>query len=418
LASFPKDLTDVVVKKWGRIVSGDYPTPKRPPNQQLRRLLEESFIATVTTEEARHPQFNIIVTADGDHEIIDFPIFRFEQPREFSASELRRLAPSTDYKKSAIWVRCHDSNLSVNGLVDLGTAWHRARLGFSNSYNVPRLLIIVSDRPGRLRVYEGEYFVAELADGKLNEATLGDFNFFIGQLALKGLEKIGRRISIPKYEHPRESHEYWFIAYCNVISVIANSISLSGHGGMIVILHNPDKKHNENMRIKYLGNSSMLTDGFVDFINARNKIVDIEESSGKRIWRNIYTAERDLYLSGDKMTESMRFISQLAGCDGSIILDADLSILGFGAEIRAELKPGISVVEQIGESFSGKKVPCDIEQFGMRHRSAIKLASQTKDALVLTMSQDGPITAIWLDEGENVIVRKGVTLRNFNQPWM
>src|SRR4051812_34245658 len=55
----------------------------------------------------------------------------------------------------------------------------------------------------------------------------------------------------------------------------------------------------------------------------------------------------------------------------------------------------------------------DLEQFGMRHRSAIKLISHMPDSRALVVSQDGPISAVWFDRGR-VVVRKGVNLVNMN----
>lgn len=77
-----------------------------------------------------------------------------------------------------------------------------------------------------------------------------------------------------------------------------------------------------------------------------------------------------------------RFISALSGCDGAIVLNGDLSLIGFGAEICSELDKSVSVVERKSE-FSQDVKKCDIEQFGMRHRSAIKLASQTSSYRVI-----------------------------------
>lgn len=66
--------------------------------------------------------------------------------------------------------------------------------------------------------------------------------------------------------------------------------------------------------------------------------------------------------------------------------------------------------------LAGENRPLDVEQFGMRHRSAIKLVSQQNDLRVLVVSQDGPISAVWWDK-QQVFVRRGVSLVNMNIPW-
>lgn len=52
----------------------------------------------------------------------------------------------------------------------------------------------------------------------------------------------------------------------------------------------------------------------------------------------------------------------------------------------------------------------------MRHRSAVKLASQLEGVMILVISQDGPVSAVWADEFA-VYVYKGVRLVNANAPW-
>jgi DNA integrity scanning protein DisA with diadenylate cyclase activity len=119
--------------------------------------------------------------------------------------------------------------------------------------------------------------------------------------------------------------------------------------------------------------------------------------------------------AADQLIEAIRFISQLAGCDGAIVFSQDLTLLGFGAEIRAEMEDDISALEVIDEARRKYKA-CDVEQFGMRHRSAVKLASKGEGSVILAVSQDGPITAVWRDD-RNVLVKRGVSLANMNMPW-
>jgi hypothetical protein len=61
--------------------------------------------------------------------------------------------------------------------------------------------------------------------------------------------------------------------------------------------------------------------------------------------------------------------------------------------------------------------PLNVEEFGLRHRSAIKLVSQKPEYYVLVISQDGPISVVWSDEDTLVNVRRGANLVNLNMPW-
>lgn len=100
--------------------------------------------------------------------------------------------------------------------------------------------------------------------------------------------------------------------------------------------------------------------------------------------------------------------AELAGCDGAILITNDLRLLGFGTEVRAEFNETAKVLEVLDDrSFSSKSL--DVEQFGMRHRSAVKLISQHPAFTAIVVSQDGPVTAVWSEDGD-VHVSKNIDL--------
>jgi DNA integrity scanning protein DisA with diadenylate cyclase activity len=55
----------------------------------------------------------------------------------------------------------------------------------------------------------------------------------------------------------------------------------------------------------------------------------------------------------------------------------------------------------------------DSEQFGMRHRSAIKLCLQCDDIIVFVVSQDGGISLIWNKE-RKVYLKSDIKTTNLN----
>jgi hypothetical protein len=243
-----------------------------------------------------------------------------------------------------------------------------------------------------------------------------DMHLFLHGNVDRGLRQLASEFEEPKVEHPRNFSNFWFTAHWNVFAAIANSISLSGHGGTLIVANPTAVAH--CLRIKYSSKFEALQRAFVSFINARNKAVDFYEASeqqGKRISERVYKADLQLTLATDQLAESIRFIAKLASCDGAIVVSPDFRLEGFGAEIRAEMEAGIGVLDVIDE-LRGEYTACDIEQFGMRHRSAIKLASHHSDIVVLPISQDGPISAVWRKEG-HVYVKRGVSLANMNMPW-
>ncbi|WFP61314.1 putative sensor domain DACNV-containing protein [Mesorhizobium sp. WSM4904] len=419
VAAFPKDLADVVFKRWPHMVGGDYVTPPCPPLQLLEQLLDVSYLTASAPEEARYPSFNIVALAENSTKTPSpvGPVYEFASSRPLSVGELRRLAPATDSKKSAILAFWNEQEWSIAGLIDLGTSWHRARTGLEYRYRDPRGLFVQVDRPGRLRVYQGGFLVATLTDGVIETGRM-DYNVFLHEPANAGLGRMSEEIDYPEYEHPREYRDFEFIAMWNTYAAIANAISLAGHGGMLIIKAGDTKIDPGIIKIKYETDAGTLRASFIDFMNRRNVLGDYEslDEDGHLVPEGaLYKAVGEMKDSYESLVEATRFVAGLSGCDGSIVISDDLRLLGFGAEIRAEIRQDINIFE-VNDEFRRKYKRCDIEQFGMRHRSAVKLASRDYDCRILVVSQDGPISAVWWEK-DRVLVKKGVHLVNMNIPW-
>jgi len=305
--------------------------------------------------------------------------------------------------------------------VDLGTSWHRSRIGLGYTYNQPSALLLQIDRPGRIRVYQGSFHVATLSDGKI-EGTGGiDFHLSLHEPCSRGLDAMREHITPPNFEEPREYEGFEFIAIWNTFAAIANSISISGHGGALIISPIGDTPAIESLGVKYEQSSPALRDAFVSFMNARHVVGDMiarKEDRQLVLDEKIAQAELAMLQTYDILVEATRFVAQLARCDGAILISEDLTLLGFGAEIKAMLREAAQVidVEDNYDEFNKTIKYLNVDQFGMRHRSAIKLVSQEPKCRVLVVSQDGPISAVWA-EGGNVAVRRGIGLVNLNMPW-
>lgn len=177
----------------------------------------------------------------------------------------------------------------------------------------------------------------------------------------------------------------------------------------------------EFIKVKYAQSSLILRSAFTSLMNKRHVLGDLiaQQENGVTIRDEVmFHSEMKMREMFFVLVESTRFVAQLSRCDGAIVITDDLKILGFGAEIRAQMNPIAQVFEAVDDydEMNRKYRRIDREQFGMRHRSAIKLVSHMQDSRALVISQDGPISAVWF-EGDKVVVRKGVNLVNMNMPW-
>jgi hypothetical protein len=371
-------------------------------------------------EEGRYPQFNVVAipASKTPESTLLGQVWNFENLRPLSVDEIRRLAPAVDFKKSAILTKWDSRQWYIAGLVDLGTSWAQARIGLQYHYHYPQCLFLQVDRVGRLRVYQGQYLVATLVDGRLERRKVFEFPLALHGPAENGLKSIWREIAYPKIEEPREYENFQFIAFWNTLAALANCIAEDAHGGAIVIVSAKKLASAKGLRIKYPQNSSILRNAFITFMNVRHRVADYivrAERGEKPVKGELATAELELAEVHSHLVEATRFIARLAGCDGAIVITEDLRLLGFGAEIRSELKQGANIREVVDEM---RKIyrPLDVEEFGLRHRSAIKLVSRNPKYCVLVVSQDGPTSVIWSEKDGVVNVRRGANLVNLNMP--
>ena len=260
--------------------------------------------------------------------------------------------------------------------------------------------------------------MATLSDGLIERSFGLEMHLSLHEPANRGLSAMIDDIVRPKFEHPKEFEGFEFIAIWNTYAAIANSISVAGHGGALIIVPSDQEIPKQFLKTKYSLNVNVLRSSFINFINARHVMGDLvarhenkEDISDER-FSHASLKSKDAFAG---LVEATQFVAQLSGCDGAIAVSDDLRLLGFGVEINAELKNGMQVFEVVREVPRDYR-PLDVEQFGMRHRSAVKLVSQKIDLRVLVISQDGPISAIWFEK-DRVLVRKGVNLVNMNIPW-
>lgn len=450
MRAFPSDLAREVCERWEtmcrrafagvRLLPQNFVPAVCPPQRILRELLEVAQLAAGVPEEGRYPRFNLAATpardendkgwssrienlfGDNAQDVIGVSakFESFEQPRSFTVGELRRIAPAIDPDTSAIWTQWSKNKCQVAGLLDFGPDWRRARLGMEYQYSAPACLMIEVERPGRVRVYLSGLHVASLTDGQIE----GWGRRYVASLF--GLVKSSLKHISAEFIHPRsinqETELYEQIALWNIYAGIANSISARAHGGSIIIIPSETNFSSAALRIKYPVKSERLRSAFIGHINARRELLHelrltgrkqarrkTERRSDSRALDRILVKQCILERERIKMADAIQWVAQLSGCDGAILLSDDLSLAGFGVEIRAELKESAKVREMIDDRLS-KARPLDAEQFGMRHRSAVKLVSQNPSYTVLVISQDGPVSAVWSDDEDEVCVSKNIDL--------
>ena len=91
--------------------------------------------------------------------------------------------------------------------------------------------------------------------------------------------------------------------------------------------------------------------------------------------------------------ELSRVMANLAAIDGALVLDKGFGVLGFGAEVSAELPSP----EQVFRALDNEGTECQaepIENVGTRHRAAYRFVTDNPEGLAVVVSQDGGVTFV------------------------
>jgi hypothetical protein len=202
---------------------------------------------------------------------------------------------------------------------------------------------------------------------------------------------------------------------------IVNSIKLQGHGGALIVT-NPTSKllddHMVKMKYHLSPPGQYHREAFIEFMNLRNKHSDRLAF----LQKHAKSIENDQQLNATffslldaekRLAESCDFVGKLSGTDGALVLTSDFSLHGFGTEIRLENISADVKVYKVKQLKEEALEELDSEQFGMRHRSAIKLCSQCDDIIVFVVSQDGGISLFW-NKDKKVYLKSYMYTTNLN----
>ena len=429
---FPADLARQVEETWSATAQDGYRPPALPRRPQLRQLLEVAYLAGMETDEARYLSFMLCCTPEVERvrrplDNSDADAWVFTRDRAFNIQEVRRLSTVADLDTAAIWVRCADDPDRpplIHGLLNLGSSWARARYAFAYHFlPLPDALLIRVPAPGRVLVYQGQMLLASLQSGMLQSGqTLSPFELLGAYpLFMDGYQLLRAQIPALRDQPAPDWRQSEWMVYVNTVLAIVNSVRLRAHGGALIVA-GASCELEGFLRIKYkLQSASVpLKQRFVDLVTLREQYGTVlGQSGGTDAGRSAEDGLRDLKLMSfeleeaqQRLADTCRFVANFSGTDGAIVMRTDLSVEGFGTEIRLnKIRP--SKVYKVEDPWQRQREEYRSESFGMRHRSALRLSSAVAELVVFVVSQDGEVTLIWNDEGQ-VCFKQGLKTTDLN----
>jgi hypothetical protein len=414
--AYPPDLAKYVEQHWpqDQVLS--------VPRNLLAEALSVAFQASLTSEEARPTRFRLLLTPLDRLPENGVPNqgvlrLRFDESRPLTADEVRRLAPSTPFETALIGAEAEEGKLRIWGIAHSGPAWLAPTSGGRSL--VPNWTydpIIHVTGPGQLAVRCAGKLVGALERGLLVDAMMDVFDSdWLPDLFLKEREQV-------RAEHAARqalTQSPTLVEHSLVGRVgqhmLRRSIQLvrgARHGGMLLTVDagpGADANALHGLRLKYRFQQDEPSRRYRTLLLEILERVAAATTKATVQWSDfVLDSNPDLERLESAVFELSRLVANLTSIDGAVVLDKRLGLLGFGAEVSAEL-PAPSRVWRALDTEARQRHPEDIENVGTRHRAAYRFAQVHPAGLAIVISHDGGVTFVANRDGEVVFWEQSVS---------
>lgn len=362
--------------------------------RSLRRLINLAFYASMAPEEGRFPRFALAIRSH-EHAWVRA---RLDESLG-SVNALRRLAPTCQGERDALWITEKDNELRCSGLLNLDPQVRLPSQAGTLSQSSGLTILIRVLGPGHLLVTG--ITTAELRAGCLGRRMpvflLPPVNAFFEKLADRISDDIRKSaphlgvadgLDLPPYK----IHGFLAVELCNVL----HSILRQGHGGCVAIIPRDSELSNHvkfRFEVEDLERPSLVA-AVEDHVKATNA-----KARGMKAFPE-YTQQ----LPWMKVEAVVHTLARGANVDGCIVLDAEnLSLVGFGGKITVDDGDPVLAQASLVEGTAPRRCITDVltQMGGNRHQSALRLCAKIPNAMVFVISQDGDVT-LFRNDGRDV----------------
>lgn len=411
----PVNLARQLCALWGNIpLLSSYTAPSV---EQLRKVLEIAFSASMETEEGRSLRFGLLLLRHDEIDEKDFRVARFGESRPLSITEIRRLAPATNPSSTFIAVEQADDGPRIWGAVDAGSDWTLFRKGEKSSgIGLPFGLVISVAAPGSISVRLSDSLLVSAAHGQVAHPSANVLKFGpVHDFFRPVLQQLVQEALPDRGESDLDDH---FLVsyggeYLRFLARTLQYVAELGHGGTIAVLREDAGSIRQIAEVKY---ETTRFEAWGDLVDQLRLIYN-EIESGKvlteapqvaqssfQAWREV---GHELRRVSQRLVDLSRFLARLTQVDGALLVTDHLRILGFGAVIK-DLANAPSTVRSCWNERCDNPFEEKSESYGTRHRSAMALCRQV-DCVVFVLSQDGGVKAL-KSVGEHVLLWPSVSL--------
>jgi hypothetical protein len=372
---YPRELSPELMTKLVA-VAGEGPDNRLPTQDEVGRLLDIAWAATILEEEGRRTTFALVFEQDGKALENDYDVTYFSKARPCTPGAVAKLAPATNVRETVIGVRqAAAGGFEIWGLVHFGDR----TIDIDVPPILPTRLLVRGLRPGSLSVDCGAEKILLYTSGDVHWHSRD--NASITSLLREALHSatalpMGTSGGSLAVEFER----------------LAVRMIQAGHGGTLLIeqplegqgpsgrpsnVHIPAEGRfqppNTILQEAFLRDHALKTPGR----GAQLKPDETKANQGFKIPR--------------KHRDALDHVARLANVDGAVVMGPDLTVYGFGATIEMPSGAVLENVEVENPNAVGgaRRRLTGGENIGHRHKSAYYFcAGQTGLAVAIVVSQD------------------------------
>jgi hypothetical protein len=411
--AYPPDLARYVESNWPDGLAFPLST------DAFEEALSIAFQASLTLEESRPTRFRLLLTSPEALPEAGVPKagvlrLRFEQPRPLTANELRRLAPAVPFETALIAADAHQGKLRIWGIAHSGPAWLAPTWGGRSI--VPNWTydpIVHVTGPGHIAVRCAGKLIAAIERGQVVDATIDVFESqWLRAMFLRERDDIRaahdasqRSAAVPTTV---ESSLVGKVSQ----QMLRRAIQLvrgAHHGGLILVLNAEPGERLRGLRLKYsLGQDEPSRRYRTLLLRVLDAVARPSDKPSVG-WDDFVSDETAQLASLEQdVFELSRVLANLTAIDGALVLDKRFGILGFGAEVSAELPTPDPVFRALDVEAVERQAE-SIENVGTRHRAAYRFVNDHPDGLAVVISQDGAVSFVANREGQIVFWEQSVS---------
>jgi hypothetical protein len=413
--AYPPDLA--------RFVEANWPARANLPvsSELFEEALSVAFHASLTTEETRPTRFRLLLTAPEQLPESGVPkrgVLRLKlaESRTLSAHELRRLAPVAPFETSLIGAYPEDGKLRIWGIAHSGPAWLSPTWGGRGV--VPNWTydpIVHVTGPGHVAVRCAGKLIGAIERGLVVDAALDVFESeWLPAMFAREREDVRalHAASQASVESPTAA-EHSLIGKVGQ-HMLRRAIQLvrgAHHGGLVLVLDTEGEGacRKSGLRLKYPLHQDEPSHRYRTLLLRILEAVAATTTKPSVGWLDFANSDDAQFAALEaEVFELSRVIANLTAIDGALVLDKRFGVLGFGAEVSAEL-PSPRQVYRALDAEGHERQPEDVENVGTRHRAAYRFANDHPNGLAVVISQDGGVTFVANHGGQVVFWEQSVS---------